>query len=92
MAIYFVREGHELEDLLDAEDLGNHEMPERTEQEFISAARTGVEQLGTDGFIDLVYLLVEEYEDYMRANDSPAARRSLEWLEMERARRTLGFS
>ena len=66
-------------------------MAEREEQKLISSLRAGMAAIGDDAFIDVVFSLVEEAEEHLRATDSPAARYCLEWLEEERARRERGF-
>lgn len=73
----------------DAPDMG--EMDERTEQEFISIMRRGMAEFGDDAVADIVYRLVSEREDALRAADTPASRYCLEWLAKGRARRVRGF-
>jgi len=80
-----------VEVLLTTENYGVVLMAEREEQKLISSLRAGMAAIGDDAFIDVVFSLVEEAEDRLRAKDSPAARYCLEWLEEERARRGRGF-
>lgn len=65
-------------------------MDERTEQKFIGLIRSGTDQLGDDALVEIVYRLVSEREDVLRAADTPVSRYCLEWLEAERARRERG--
>ena len=87
----FGHEKDEVEILLNTPDLGIENMPESEEQKIISTMRAGIEAVGADAFADLVYKLVEEMEEKLRAYNSPAARQCLAWLEKERARRERGF-
>lgn len=82
---------NEIETLLNTEDPGIALMDERTEQNLITTMHEGMEVIGNEAFVDLVFSLVEEAEERLRATDSPAARYCLEWLEEERARRERGF-
>lgn len=82
----------EIDALLNAEGPGLEDMDERTEQEFISLIRRGTDQVGDDAVVEIIYRLVSEREDRLRAADTPAARYCLEWLEAERARRERGFA
>lgn len=81
----------EIDALLNAEGPDLKAMDEQTEQEIISLLRRGTAQLGADAVVDVVYKLVSEHEDSLRATETPAARYCLEWLEAERARRDHGF-
>jgi len=82
---------NEIETLLNTEDPGIVLMDERTEQNLITMMHEGMEMIGTEAFVDLVFSLMEEAEERLRAEDSPAARYCLKWLEEERARRERGF-
>lgn len=81
----------EIDALLNADGPDLQAMDERTEQEISSLLRRGTAQLGGDAVVEVVYKLVSEHEDSLRAADTPAARYCLEWLEAERARRDRGF-
>lgn len=84
-------ENNEIDSLLNSEDPGISLMDERTEQNLITMMHEGMEVMGNEAFMDLVFSLMEEAEERLRATDSPAARYCLERLEEERARRKRGF-